>query len=204
MRNQILVAVLLSALLIGLAPNKQSPVHLNNSVVRASVPTNAQSATSQADEFNQTTQQPSPQTQNTTVPETQQEQSKPVVQTPVTPREIALSKAVARGWTGAEWNALEKLLGNESNWEIGRLNKTSLACGIGQSLPCSKMYPGLDNDTIRANIVERDGKWYLANPNAEQEIEWTLGYIQERYGSPSKALYFWHNLAPSYNGTHWY
>lgn len=182
------IAIGLILVLVSLRPEGKE--HINNSIVVAE----AKTVTAQ-----------SPQLPNTIEPELPKAESKTAaVMQPVTPLELTQSKAAAYGWTDYEWQALEELLGNESGWEIGRINKTSLACGLGQSLPCDKMYPGMDNETIRANIVERGDKWYLANPNAEQEIEWTLGYIKQRYTTPSKALYFWHNLAPPENGSNWY
>lgn len=85
------------------------------------------------------------------------------------PQAIALEKAKARGWTGAQWEALLVLWRKESGWNPNARNRSSGACGIPQALPCSK----------------------IPNPSSiHSQIEWGLGYIAARYGTPSKALAF--------------
>lgn len=102
---------------------------------------------------------------------------------PDTPKDIAKAKAAERGWTGAEWNALEELWHNESGWKPTAKNPSSGACGIPQAYPCSK----------------------IPNPSSvESQIDWGLEYVAKRYTTPSKALAFWHNEAPKYNGSNWY
>lgn len=100
-----------------------------------------------------------------------------------TPKEIAREKAKQRGWTGAEWNALVELWHKESGWNPSAVNKSSGACGLPQALPCSK----------------------IPEPKSVvSQIDWGLKYIASRYGSPSKALNFWHHGAPEHNGNNWY
>lgn len=79
---------------------------------------------------------------------------------------LAQSAAAAKGWIGAEWNALRELVQRESGWNPNAINPSSGACGLFQALPCSKM-----------------GGMEIGN-----QIRWGLNYIAERYGSPSSAL----------------
>lgn len=115
---------------------------------------------------------------------------------PKTPEQIAHELVVA-AWGEHEWASFKQLAGNESGFQPGRLNKSSLACGIPQALPCSKLYPEMDKQTIRETKVHVGNKWYLANPDAERELKWMVNYIRDRYGSPAKALHFWKVIAPT-------
>ena len=83
--------------------------------------------------------------------------------------------AAARGWTGADWNALYVLWMHESGWNPRSVNRSSGACGIPQALPCSK----------------------IPDTSAAGQIQWGLNYIQNRYGSPSNAMSHWQQK-------HWY
>ncbi|MGH3273897.1 MAG: phage tail tape measure protein, partial [Streptosporangiaceae bacterium] len=86
---------------------------------------------------------------------------------------VALGKvmAAAMGWTGAQFNALNKLWTQESGWNSRAKNPSSGAYGIPQALPASKMgSAGAD--------------WLT---NAATQIKWGLGYIAQRYGSPLAA-----------------
>jgi hypothetical protein len=110
----------------------------------------------------------------------------PLTKVPVSVEDIAFDIATKKGWSGNEWAALKKLWGNESGWNTNALNPSSGACGIPQAWPCEK---------IGANW--RDPR---------TQLTWGADYIQRTYGTPSAALYFWQNIAPSkppYNG-HWY
>ena len=91
----------------------------------------------------------------------------------------------------SQWNALHELIGRESGWQVGRTNHSSHACGIGQSLPCSKMY----GYTPEFHYI--NGKLFIKNPNMVLEVDWTLQYIKNRYGTPTQALYF-------HNKMNWY
>lgn len=88
--------------------------------------------------------------------------------TPESNRELGRRLAAERGWTGAEWTALDGLWQRESGWRAHALNPTSGACHIPQSLPCSKIPGGLSATPATA-------------------IRWGLGYIGGRYRSPRAA-----------------
>jgi hypothetical protein len=70
-----------------------------------------------------------------------------------------------------QWGPLNKLWTRESGWRTTATNPTSGAYGIPQALPASKM-------------ASAGGDW-RTNPNTQ--IKWGLGYIKDRYGSPSNA-----------------
>lgn len=75
------------------------------------------------------------------------------------------------GWGDAEYKALVNLWNRESGWNYKATNRSSGAYGIPQSLPASKMASA--------------GSDWRTNP--ETQIKWGLGYIKDRYGTPSKA-----------------
>ncbi|AKY03808.1 hypothetical protein AVT29_gp53 [Streptomyces phage Amela] len=102
--------------------------------------------------------------------------------TPRTPKQIGKALAAERGWTGAEWEALEELWTNESDWNPDAQNPTSTAYGIAQFL-----------DSTWA------GYGIAKTSDPERQIVAGLRYIEARYGTPSKALAFWHGRYP-----HWY
>lgn len=83
--------------------------------------------------------------------------------------QIGQQQAAARGWTGAEWDALYVLWMRESGWNPRSVNRSSGACGIPQALPCSKIP---DKSTVG-------------------QIKWGLDYIQRRYGTPTGAMSHW-------------
>ena len=95
------------------------------------------------------------------------------------------------------WNSLYTLLSKESGWQVGRVNPSSYACGLGQSLPCSKTYPGISYDVRDGDFVRRDGKLFVANPSLSKETTFLINYIKNRYGTPTNALSFWY-------GHNWY
>lgn len=103
------------------------------------------------------------------------------------PKAIGKAMATTMGWTGNQWNALEKLWDNESNWNPKAKNPSSGAYGIPQALPHTKM-PKL------AWPESAGGK-----SDAATQIQWGLNYIKGRYGSPVAALAFWNRQSP-----HWY
>ncbi|MFB2555017.1 lytic transglycosylase domain-containing protein [Herbiconiux liangxiaofengii] len=100
---------------------------------------------------------------------------------PATAQAVALDLAAARGWTGAQYDALIALWSRESGWRVNALNASSCAYGIPQALPGSKMASA--------------GADWLTNPATQ--ITWGLNYIQGRYGDPIAAL------AHS-DANHWY
>lgn len=89
------------------------------------------------------------------------------------PTAVAMGQqmAAARGWAGAEWDALYQLWMRESGWNPRSANRSSGACGIPQAYPCSK----------------------ITDKTTAGQITWGLNYIQRRYGSPSAAWNYWLN-----------
>ncbi|ARJ04852.1 hypothetical protein B5808_06180 [Cnuibacter physcomitrellae] len=85
---------------------------------------------------------------------------------------IALELAAARGWTGAQYDALVALWSRESGWRLNALNKSSCAYGIPQALPGSKM-------------ASAGADWQT---NPATQITWGLNYIAGAYGDPISAL----------------
>lgn len=86
-------------------------------------------------------------------------------------KEIGQQLAAARGWTGSEWTCLDLLWQRESGWNPSASNPSSGAYGIPQALPGSKMGSA--------------GSDWATNPATQ--IEWGLGYIADRYGTPCGA-----------------
>lgn len=89
------------------------------------------------------------------------------------PTAVAMGQemAAARGWTGAEWDALYQLWMRESGWNPRSANRSSGACGIPQAYPCSK----------------------ITDKSTAGQLTWGMNYIQRRYGSPSNAWNHWLN-----------
>ena len=83
----------------------------------------------------------------------------------------AYSLVKSYGWSDYDWECLVKLWNRESGWNLNAVNKRSGACGIPQSLPCSKM--------------KSEGTDYRTN--YKTQIRWGLKYILARYGSPANA-----------------
>ena len=75
------------------------------------------------------------------------------------------------GWTDYDFNCLVKLWNRESGWRVNAANRYSGAYGIPQALPASKMASA--GPEYRTNYMT--------------QINWGLGYIKGRYGSPSSA-----------------
>jgi hypothetical protein len=87
------------------------------------------------------------------------------------PREIAAGMLSQFGWGSDQMSCLGPLWEQESSWDPHAQNPSSGAYGIPQALPGSKM--------------ESAGSDWESNPATQ--IEWGLGYIQDRYGSPCGA-----------------
>lgn len=87
------------------------------------------------------------------------------------PKDYALSKLASFGWDKSQFDPLDKLWMKESGWNPNAKNPSSGAYGIPQALPGSKMASA--------------GADWQTNPNTQ--IDWGLGYIRARYGSPAKA-----------------
>lgn len=83
----------------------------------------------------------------------------------------AAQAVAARGWGNDQFGCLVSLWNKESGWRVNANNASSGAYGIPQSLPGSKM-------------ASAGSDWAT---NAATQIEWGLGYISGRYGSPCGA-----------------
>jgi hypothetical protein len=95
-------------------------------------------------------------------------------------RALGQQMAAARGWTGAQWTALDNLIMGESGWNDTILNTAgSGAAGVGQKIT------GFDSG--------------YQSGNARQQIQWTYDYIEGRYRTPVMAYSFWLSQSP-----HWY
>lgn len=89
---------------------------------------------------------------------------------------LGRAMAEAKGWTGAQFNALLELWACESSWNERAGNPFSGAYGIPQSWPAEKM----------ADTRNCGGAGYMTDPQIQ--IAWGLCYIQRRFGSPIEAL----------------
>jgi hypothetical protein len=96
------------------------------------------------------------------------------VNDPAAAKAYAAGKLSSYGWAPDQMQCLIKLWTKESEWRTTATNPSSGAYGIVQSLPAEKMASsGADYRT-----------------NYRTQINWGLGYIKERYGSPCQALNF--------------
>jgi hypothetical protein len=93
---------------------------------------------------------------------------------------LAAQLAAERGWSGAQWAALDKLVTRESSWNPMAQNPTSTAFGLFQFL-----------DSTWGNY----GHTKTKDPRAQ--ILAGLDYIAQRYGDPNGAWNFWQK-------NHWY
>lgn len=84
---------------------------------------------------------------------------------------IAAGMVADRGWGDDQFNCLVSLWKKESGWRVNAENSSSGAYGIPQALPGSKMASSGDD-------------WQT---NAATQIDWGLGYITGRYGTPCGA-----------------
>ncbi len=87
------------------------------------------------------------------------------------PRSVARAMVAQRGWSDSQFTCLDSLWAKESRWRWNASNPSSGAYGIPQALPGSKM-AGAGSD------------W---RTNPATQIEWGLGYIADRYGTPCSA-----------------
>lgn len=76
-----------------------------------------------------------------------------------------------RGFSISQFSCLNKLWTKESGWNHKAKNRSSGAYGIPQALPANKMSSA--------------GSDWRTNPVTQ--IQWGLGYIKRRYGSPCSA-----------------
>jgi murein DD-endopeptidase MepM/ murein hydrolase activator NlpD len=91
--------------------------------------------------------------------------------TPAGAKELARAMLADYGWGDSQFSCLDRLWTRESNWDYRARNPSSGAYGIPQALPGSKM--------ATAGSDWRD--------NPKTQIEWGLGYIKDRYGTPCSA-----------------
>jgi hypothetical protein len=82
-------------------------------------------------------------------------------------QQYAAGQVSAHGWDGGQFTCLVQLWQRESGWSVTAHNASG-AYGIPQALPGSKMGPGWQSD-------------------ATVQINWGLGYIAGRYGTPCGA-----------------
>lgn len=86
-------------------------------------------------------------------------------------QDYAAERCNLYGWSQADFDCLVKLWNKESKWNPNAYNASSGAYGIPQALPGSKMASaGSDYQT-----------------NYRTQINWGLGYIKSRYGTPQNA-----------------
>ncbi|WP_157536164.1 aggregation-promoting factor C-terminal-like domain-containing protein [Kitasatospora mediocidica] len=91
-------------------------------------------------------------------------------------------RALAQSMVPAgQWAAFSNIINHESSWNLRATNPSSGSYGLGQALPAGKMASA--------------GSDWRTNPVTQ--IKWTLGYMNDRYGSPNAAWAFWQNH-------HWY
>ncbi|MGR2751514.1 aggregation-promoting factor C-terminal-like domain-containing protein [Agromyces arachidis] len=94
-----------------------------------------------------------------------------VVPDPGSAQAYAAGAVAARGWGSGEFDCLVALWNKESGWRVNAMNPSSGAYGIPQALPGDKM-------------ATAGADWAT---NAATQIEWGLGYISGRYGTPCGA-----------------
>ena len=87
------------------------------------------------------------------------------------PRSLAKPLVAAQGWSDSEYQCLVLLWNRESQWNPYAENASSGAYGIPQALPGSKM--------------ASSGADWRTNPVTQ--INWGIGYIKGRYGTPCSA-----------------
>jgi hypothetical protein len=90
------------------------------------------------------------------------------------PQAIAEALLSKYGFDSSQMSCLVPLWMGESGWRVNAENASSGAYGIPQALPGSKM-------------ASAGADWQT---NAATQIEWGLGYIHDRYGSPCGAWGF--------------
>lgn len=83
----------------------------------------------------------------------------------------ARDQVLARGWSEEDFSCLVNLWNRESGWNPNAYNPSSGAGGIPQALPASKMASA--------------GADWATNP--QTQVNWGLGYIAGRYGTPCGA-----------------
>ena len=96
-----------------------------------------------------------------------------LARTPLGAKKVAKSILIEEyGFNEKQYQCLNSLWTQESNWNYKARNKRSGAHGIAQALPASKM-----------SVVSTDWR-----TNPVTQIRWGLRYISIRYETPCKAL----------------
>jgi hypothetical protein len=90
---------------------------------------------------------------------------------------IACQLLPSFGFATSQMSSLVPMWNRESGWNTTAQNPSSGAYGIPQALPGDKMA------TVASD-------W---RTNPATQIKWGLGYIKDRYGTPSAAWAFWQN-----------
>ncbi len=90
------------------------------------------------------------------------------------PKGLARTLMPKYGISSSEFGCLDNLWSSESGWNVHADNPSSSAYGIPQALPGSKM-------------ASAGADW---KDNAETQIRWGLGYIENRYGTACAAWSF--------------
>ncbi|MGN6744475.1 MAG: coiled-coil domain-containing protein [Amnibacterium sp.] len=86
----------------------------------------------------------------------------------------AQGRMAAYGWDGSQFDCLVRLWNIESGWQWNAYNPSSGAYGIPQALPADK-------------LASSGSDWRTSSAT---QIEWGLGYIQNRYSTPCGAYAF--------------
>lgn len=94
-----------------------------------------------------------------------------VVVDPAGAQAYARGQLSSYGWGDDQMSCLVRLWNQESGWQANAYNESSEAYGIPQSLPASK-------------LADAGPDW---RTNGNTQINWGLGYINGRYGSPCGA-----------------
>jgi hypothetical protein len=105
-----------------------------------------------------------------------------VVVNPAAARAYAASVIGSYGWNPGQMTCLTLLWNHESGWRADAYNTSSGAYGIPQALRASKM-------------ASAGADWAT---NANTQINWGLGYIASRYGSPCAAWSFETSHVPNW------
>lgn len=155
--------------------------HVTHSAVHAAAPAAASPiATSTTPAAAPTSAKPSPPaTTKAAAPAPAPATTKPAAAPAVTPVDpyagLSPYQVAERIVPSGEFGCFDWIVTHESGWDVHATNPSSGAYGLGQALPGDKM--------ASAGSDWRD--------NPVTQIKWTLGYMDERYGSPCSAQSFW-------------
>jgi cell division protein FtsB len=95
-------------------------------------------------------------------------------------RRVAVTQPTGAVFSGSGDQYLDWIISKESGGNSYAVNASSGACGLGQSLPCSKVLNACGSLS-----------------NVQCQIDWVHNYTIARYGSPYNAYIFW-------TQNHWY